>query len=145
MNLNGAIIVIEDDKDDQDIISDLLTEICAEHGYTNPVIILEDSSKVYNFLKDNKVEPFIILSDINMPKMDGFALRSQIFSDTELNRICVPYIFLTTSGDNAQYIEKAYCMSIQGYFQKPTNYNDFKTLLTKLIGYWKLSKTPPKY
>jgi CheY-like chemotaxis protein len=145
MNINGAIIVIEDDKDDQDIITELFAEICNEKGYENKLIILEDSSKAFNYLKDNKIEPFLILSDINMPRLDGFALRSQIFNDPELSRVCVPYIFLTTSGNNVQYIEKAFCLSVQGYFQKPTDYNDFKNLLSSLICYWKLSKTPPKY
>lgn len=145
MDINGSFIVIEDDKDDQDILSELFEEICAEQGYTNKLIILEDSSKVFNYLKDNKIEPFIILSDINMPKLDGFALRDQIFSDPELSRVCIPYIFLTTSTDNIRYIERAYCLSIQGYFQKPTDYNDFKNLLSNLLSYWKLSKTPPKY
>jgi CheY-like chemotaxis protein len=145
MNIDGAIIVIEDDKDDQDILAELFAEICTEKGYINKLIILEDSSKVFNYLKDNKVEPFIILSDINMPKLDGFALRNLIFNDPELSRICIPYIFLTTSGDNVRFIEKAYAMSVQGYFQKPTSYSDFKVLLSRLISYWKLSKTPPKY
>lgn len=145
MNIDGAIIVIEDDKDDQDIVAELIAEICAEHGYKNKLIILEDSSKVFNYLKDNKVEPFIILSDINMPKLDGFALRDLIFSDPELRRVCIPYIFLTTSGNNLNNIEKAYCRSVQGYFQKPADYNDFKSLLHRILSYWKQSKTPPKY
>jgi len=56
--------------------------------------------------------------------------------------LCVPYIFLTTSGNHREYLEKAYRLSIQGYFKKPNAPQEFKDLLSELLHYWKRSITP---
>jgi CheY-like chemotaxis protein len=83
-----------------------------------------------------------MMSEINMPKVDGFTLRNRIFSDPDLKDRCIPYIFLTTSGSNENYIQQAYQLSVQGYFSKPVKFEDYKTLIAGIINYWKVSKTP---
>lgn len=142
MKRNGDIIIIEDDADDREILTEVFEQVLAENNYPNKVVMLEDSAKVIDYLKESGTEPFILLSDINMPKIDGFALRNRIFSDPDLKDRCIPYIFLTTSGSNENYIQKAYQMSVQGYFCKPVKFDDYKILITEIMAYWKLSKTP---
>jgi CheY-like chemotaxis protein len=140
MNLNGDIIVIEDDFDDREIINELLTEVIDENGYNNNIVLLDDSSKVLSYLQAMKDSPFLIISDINMPGLDGFNLRQQIFEDQDLNDKCIPYIFLTTSGDNVDFMKRAYGLSIQGYFTKPNDFKEFKTLFSDVVRYWKVAK-----
>ena len=64
MNKNGPIIVIEDDEDDQQ----MLVEIFKKLGYSNNVIYFFDGNKALQYLNQIDVKPFLILSDINMPK-----------------------------------------------------------------------------
>jgi CheY-like chemotaxis protein len=142
MKRNGDIIVIEDDADDREILAEVFEQVLAENNYTNRIVMLEDSEKVIDYLKETGTEPFIMMSDINMPKVDGFTLRNRIFSDPDLKDRCVPYIFLTTSGNNERYIQQAFQMSVQGYFSKPVRFEDYKTLISEIVSYWKLSKTP---
>ena len=71
MNKTGPIVIIEDDKDDQDI----LTEIFNELAYENEVIFFEDSVLALEYLTATEIEPFLVLSDINMPKLNGMELR----------------------------------------------------------------------
>jgi len=140
MNLNGDIIVIEDDYDDREFLNEIIVEVLAQNGYNNKIVMIDDSSKVLNYLRAAKESPFLIISDINMPGMDGFKLRQQIFEDQDLNDKCIPYIFLTTSGDNVDLMKKAYGLSIQGYFTKPNDYAEYKLLMSDIIRYWKVAK-----
>jgi CheY-like chemotaxis protein len=142
MKRNGDIIIIEDDADDREILTEAFEQVLAENNYSNRIVMLEDSATVIDYLKESGTEPFLMMSDINMPKVDGFTLRNRIFSDPDLKDRCIPYIFLTTSGSNENYIQQAYQLSVQGYFSKPVKFEDYKTLIAGIINYWKVSKTP---
>lgn len=137
MNKNGEIIIIEDDEDDRAIFSAILDEL----NYGNTIVFLKDAFEALDYLREPDTKPFLILSDINMPKMSGFELRNKIFDDPELKDKCIPYIFFTTSS-SPRSIAEAYQMSIQGYFQKGDNYSSYKNTLAKIIDYWKESMTP---
>src|SRR5690242_1783823 len=116
MNKQGPVIVIEDDIDDQDV----LTEIFKELNFPNKVIFFTDGQLALDYLNKKEILPFIILSDINMPKLDGFALRQKIQTDSELDLKCIPYLFFST-GLNQQAVINAYSSSAQGFFVKPNN------------------------
>ncbi|TRW25154.1 response regulator [Flavobacterium zepuense] len=140
MNLNGDIIIIEDDYDDREFLVEIIEEVLKNNGYHNKIVTIADSGRVIDFLKEAQDSPFLIISDINMPGMDGFQLRQQIFEDQDLNDKCIPYIFLTTSGDNVDLMKKAYGLSIQGYFTKPNDYSEYQVLMSDIIRYWKVAK-----
>lgn len=137
MKRNGEIIIIEDDEDDRL----LLQEIFESLNYSNKLTFIEDPMQAVSYLSDPLVNPFIILSDINMPKMDGFELREQILADHNLSIKCVPYIFLSTS-KAPENVFKAYGCHAQGYFKKEHDYNAFKTLIQNIVEYWRVSLTP---
>lgn len=143
MNKNGDIIVIEDDEDDIMILDEIFTTVLEQNKYTNKIVILKDSTDVYDYLLSNKADPFLIISDINMPLLSGFALREQIKNNPELDKRTVPYIFLTTELDNPEHVKKAYTLSIQGYFTKPRDFNEFTELISTILLYWKTARIPP--
>jgi len=62
MNKRGPIIIIEDDLDDQEILTDVFNEL----NYINEIIFFADAKKALEYLKSTEIEPFIIFSDINM-------------------------------------------------------------------------------
>ena len=63
MNKRGPIIIIEDDIDDQDILADIFKEL----NYDNKLIFFADSVQALEYLTSTDIEPFLVLSDINMP------------------------------------------------------------------------------
>ena len=65
---DGPVIIIEDDIDDQDV----LTEVFQNLKYPNELIFFTDGEKALDFISARNVVPFIILSDINLPKLSGF-------------------------------------------------------------------------
>ena len=79
MNKDGPIILIEDDLDDQGILSDVFKEL----NYENEIIFFSDSQEALDFLTATKVEPFIIFSDINMPKLSGAELREKVHNNED--------------------------------------------------------------
>ena len=140
MNLSGDIIIIEDDKEDREILLELFEEVLENNNYENKIVLISDSTTVIDYLRSAKDSPFLIISDINMPKLDGFKLRQQIFADQDLNDKCIPYVFLTTSGDNIDFMKKAYGLSIQGYFTKPNDFKEYQSLISDIVRYWKVAK-----
>lgn len=77
------------------------------------------STSAIQVLKEiNRINPDIILSDINMPGVDGFAFRAQVLSDESLKDI--PFVFLTSKEDDQSTL-MGYKQSIDGYIPKSTN------------------------
>src|SRR5688572_22920563 len=113
MNSQGPVIVIEDDLDDQD----MLTEVFQKLGYLNELFFFTNGQSALDYLNKTDVTPFLILSDINMPILDGFALRDKIKMDEKLQIKCIPYLFFSTAVSQRAVID-AYSMSVQGFFIK---------------------------
>jgi CheY-like chemotaxis protein len=140
MNKTGPIIVIEDDADDQEI----LTEIFHRLGYPNEVIFFFDGNEALAFLEDEEQHPFLILSDINMPKINGFELRSKMFTNEKLTSRCIPYLFFTT-GATRKAVMEAYSLSVQGFFTKPNSIDALEKTIKKIVEYWQECISPNQY
>ena len=126
MNKSGPIIIIEDDPDDQELFEDIFKEL----EYTNPVLYFFDGEKALAYLSTSKDQPFLILSDINLPKLNGFKLRDKIHSNEQLRLKCIPYLFFTTTAEQKHVID-AYSKSIQGFFIKPHSFEKLKLVIKK--------------
>ncbi|MDQ6470590.1 response regulator [Flavobacterium sp. LHD-80] len=137
MRRSGEIIIIEDDEDDRLLLNDIFDIL----DYPNKIVFFEDPTQVETYLSDPDVSPFMILSDINMPKMDGYELRNKILANKDLCEKCVPYIFLSTSKD-PQNIAKAYSCQVHGYFKKGDDFESLKKMIQNIVEYWRTSLTP---
>jgi CheY-like chemotaxis protein len=131
MNKLGPIIIIEDDMDDQAI----LTEIFEELNYKNKLIFFGDSVQALDYLTSTDIEPFLVLSDINMPKLNGMELREKVHNNEDLRLKSIPYLFFSTSAEQKHVID-AYSRSIQGFFVKPNSYDKLKSTIVKIVEYW---------
>ena len=137
MNKTGPIIIIEDDEDDQQILVDIFKEL----NYPHELIFFGDSLKALEYLTDTDIEPFLVLSDINMPKLSGMELREKVHNNEDLRLKSIPYLFFSTSAEQKHVID-AYSRSIQGFFVKPANYGKLKTMITKIVEYWQECESP---
>jgi len=131
MNKNGPVVIIEDDPDDQE----LLKEVFSTLQYKNDIVFFEDGDKALDFLNKTEVVPFLILSDINMPKVDGFQLRNKIHTNEQLHLKCIPYLFFSTNANKKSVVD-AYSMSVQGFFVKPNSYDKLEIMVRKIMEYW---------
>jgi CheY-like chemotaxis protein len=140
MNKTGPIIVIEDDADDQDV----LVEIFKKLEYKNEIIYFSDGNEALEFLNKTDIHPFLILSDINMPKINGFELRNKVFTNAQLQTKCIPYLFFTTATTKKAVLD-AYALSVQGFFIKPNRIADLEQTLKKIIEYWQECIAPNQF
>jgi CheY-like chemotaxis protein len=140
MNKNGPIIIIEDDQDDQEILTDVFKKL----AYSNEIIFFLESEKALDYLNQTDTVPFLILSDINMPRLNGLELKRKIHTDAALQVKCIPYLFFTTSTSKDSVIE-AYSMSAQGFFIKGTSIAELEKTLCIMVEYWKRCYSPNQY
>ncbi len=140
MNKTGPIIIIEDDIDDQE----LLTEIFKKLNYVNKIVFYKDGNEALEFLNKTDVQPFLILSDINMPKINGFELRNKVFTNEQLQTKCIPYLFFTTSATKKAVID-AYALSVQGFFVKPNSMERLERTIKRIVEYWQECIAPGEY
>ncbi|GEO10835.1 response regulator [Segetibacter aerophilus] len=134
---SGPILLVEDDIDDQEFIIDALQTL----GVDNPVEIFDNGQKALDYLLTSDQQPFLILSDVNLPIMNGLQLKSEIQQNPYLKDKAIPFIFLSTSAD-AKAVYEAFELSVQGFFVKENTYDGIQRQLKQIMEYWKSSRHP---
>ena len=121
--------------------SSFLSDIFDELNYDNKLIFFADGILALEYLTKTDIEPFLIISDINMPKLNGLELREKIHNNEDLRLKSIPYLFFSTSAEQKHVID-AYSRSIQGFFVKPTSYEKIKKVIVKIVEYWQECESP---
>jgi CheY-like chemotaxis protein len=137
MNKNGAIIVIEDDKDDRELLQSVFDALEVK----NEIIFFSDGSAALDHLNDFTVQPFLILSDVNLPKINGLELKKIVQKNALARLRRIPFIFFTTSPDTKS-LQDAYSESVQGFFIKPSDYARLEDIIKTILLYWRECKSP---
>ena len=137
MSKGGPIILIDDDPDECEVIG----EAFAREKITNELRCFHDGGEALDYLASTLEQPFLILADINMPRMGGIELREVIQQNPELKEKSIPFIFMTTSAGTLA-IRRAYQMSVQGFFEKPTRLAEIQKMVRIICDYWVMCKHP---
>ena len=135
----GAVYIIDDDIDDHQIIN----EIWRELQLPNQLLFFSSGADMLHHLSSAERAPFLIICDVNLPKMDGFELREKLLESGLKKFKSVPFIFWSTHASETQ-ISKAYDLSAHGFFIKGTNYQQLKESFRSIISYWSMSRMPQK-
>ena len=98
--------------DDCNTTRKLLGHYLRSRGYS--VVFAENGLDALEKLAINDVN--LVMTDLNMPYMDGIELISTIRSDSELSEI--PILMVTTESDDKER-EKAIISGANGYMIKP--------------------------
>lgn len=83
-------------------------------------------------LRENWVD--IVLTDINMPEMNGLELIAAMKADPELCQIPVAVVSTEGSATRMEELRKA---GIAGYLRKPCRPEEIRDLLNHVLGEWK--------
>ena len=94
-----------------------------------------DGESALDFLTYGNKNPFLILSDINLPRLSGIELRMKLKMDANIHLKCIPYLYFTTAGNHKAVIA-AYSTSVQGFFTKPNSYPELKEQMKVIMDYW---------
>lgn len=131
MNSKDPILIVDDDADD----CSLLKKAFAEAEIINPIVSFQSAIPALNYLKSTSEKIFLIISDVNMPLMDGMEFKGHINDDVELCKKAIPFIFLTTA-DTVHFINQAHRLCSQGYFQKPNSLDELVLIVRNIANYW---------
>ncbi len=138
MAKKSPIIIVEDDEEDRNLFQEIFTEL----GFKNQLKFFSKASEALSFLETATEKAFLILSDINLPEMDGIAFKKAINDNEALRKKAVPFIFYSGS-DNKYAVRKAFFdMIVQGYFVKESNYDKMRSTIKTIVDYWSVSKHP---
>jgi FixJ family two-component response regulator len=76
-NKNDIVFIVDDDSNERYIVE----EIWKELDLKNPLFFFNGAEGILTHMKSNSDPPFIIMSDVNLPLIDGFQLRQILIKD----------------------------------------------------------------
>jgi len=130
-----TLLLIEDD--DVDVMT--IEREFAKKSIGNQIIRACDGQEALELLQNNMVpSPYVILLDLNMPRMNGPEFLTQVRADPTLSNSVV---FVLTTSIDEQDIESLFNKQIAGYFVKESG-TDFSDVINVLDSYWKTSYLP---
>ena len=112
--------------DDSPVIIKLVKSKLARTGFR--VITAENGKKALDLLNSDK--PDLILSDINMPEMDGFAFCKAVHSDPSLSSI--PFVVMSSS-DRRSSMKRMIEHGAATYIVKPFNMDELVIIIEKIL------------
>lgn len=130
------VLLVEDDRVDAMTVKRAIRQIKMHH----PLIHAENGEEALEYLTNPSNEkPWIILLDLNMPKMNGIEFLQVAKKDDTLKSI--PVVVLTTSKEQQDRIE-TFKFGVAGYMIKPVDYSQFVEMMQAIKMYWTLSQQP---
>ena len=137
MSGKGPILIVDDDRDDHETMEQAASDL----GIKNKLLFFLNGKEVLSYLSLTTDQPFLIMCDMNMPEVNGIELRNRINEMESLWVKAIPFVFFTTSA-SPQSVRQAYEKGLQGFFEKPSNYEDLKRLFKKVYDYWNDCRHP---
>lgn len=131
-----TLLLIEDD----DIDAMSITRAFKKMYISNKIIRANDGLEGLELLRSGAVpSPYIILLDLQMPRLNGIEFLEEIREDTKLAQSTV---FVLTTSKSDEDITASYKKNIAGYFIKEQVGEGFLDIVKMLKGYWKIVHFP---
>ena len=128
------VLLVEDDPGDA-----LITREAFERSQIpNLLHVVDDGEKALNFLRrvseyQEAPRPSLILLDINLPRLSGLEVLTELKSDRDL--LTIPVVVLTTSGAQEDIL-RSYQLHASAYVTKPTGFDLFIDAIRKAGNYY---------
>ena len=119
----GPILVVEDVPN----ILELLAVTLRFKGY--PVVTASNGQEALDKIAEQR--PALVITDILMPKMDGFALVQHLRTDPETKNI--PLIFLSATYVTPEDKEFALSLGAVKFLEKPVDTEDFFLTIAEVL------------
>lgn len=109
----------------------------------NPIVRAKDGIEALALLRGENgnaiSKPFIILLDLNMPRMNGQEFLVNMRADEALSNTIV---FVLTTSQQEEEKAAAYQQHIAGYIHKTGLENSFQEMVLLLKQYWRVVELP---
>lgn len=130
------LLVVEDD--DVDVIS--LRRSFSAQGVDVQITRAVDGVDALERLRSGEMkEPFLVLLDIQMPRMTGIEFLTEVRADPVLDSSVV---FVLTTSQAQQDVLASFKKNVAGYFVKNESAKDYQEVVDLMQNYWQTSLLP---
>jgi CheY-like chemotaxis protein len=141
-NKSIEILLVEDN-----LVDVRLTQEALKEGkLLNTLHVVRDGAEALAFIRqhapyETRVQPDLILLDLNLPKKSGQEVLTELKNDAQLRRI--PVVVLTTS-EAEKDIVQSYSLHANAYITKPVDFEQFIQVIHIIEEFWlTIVKLPP--
>ena len=133
-----TLLLVEDD----DVDAEAIQRAFRQQRIASPFVLARDGVEALAMMRDRAAlpYPYIVLLDINLPRMNGFEFLEALRDDPDLGPAIV---FVLTTSDRDEDKIAAYRHHVAGYILKSRAGVDFLEVVQMLKVYWRLVEFPP--
>ncbi|OHB74700.1 MAG: two-component system response regulator [Planctomycetes bacterium RBG_16_55_9] len=136
MKNSRPILLVDDDSTDLLLFERALKRL----EIASPIVCSSNGREALEYLMNpSNRRPWIVLTDLNTPRMNGFEFLRTVKAHEALKRIVV--VVLSGSSDERD-VARSFRLGAAGYITKPPDYQQLLEMIRTLHGYWTLSKIP---
>lgn len=134
------ILLVEDDDGDARAVERAFTKA----RIANPIQRAVDGVEAVEVLRGTNGKtklrrPYLLLVDLNLPRVNGIQLIEAIRADPELHDAV---IFVLTTSNRAEDKQAAHALNVTGYILKQNAGEDFLRLFSLVDSYWRIVEMP---
>lgn len=135
-----TILILEDDPNDALFVQRAL-ELA---GWDGDTVVAPNGEQAITWLRSEqaaaeskaKARPWLVLSDLKMPRMDGFEFLAWLRADPAFRLL--PCVVVTSSCDVGD-ATRAFALGAHGFVVKPVGFDDLERAVRCVLDYWRLS------
>jgi CheY-like chemotaxis protein len=127
MSLYKVVLLIDDDKEDQEIFGDAVREVDSNVRFVSE---FNSDQAITNISTMREARPEIIFLDLNMPRLNGKQVLSELKSDPEMSRI--PVVMCSTFFGDRDVQETAR-LGAAHHLVKPTRFNELCEEIARIL------------
>lgn len=140
---DATILLVDDDRD----FLVFVERAFRQNGVTSPIHAVHDGAEAIAYMmgegrfSDRRTYeyPTFIMTDLKMPKADGFTVLEHLKGNPEW--AIIPAVVFTSSSD-LDDIKKSYMLGASSYHVKPHSMDKLREQLKILHEYWMTCQTP---
>ena len=148
MTTNKAILLVEDNPDDEE----LTLRALKRNNILNEVVVARDGAEALDYLygtgayagRDPSILPQVILLDLSLPRIGGLDVLRRIREDHRTKLLAVVVL---TSSKEEEDILRSLALGANSFVRKPVDFDEF-TAAVKTVGlFWLLlheTAPPPR-
>lgn len=134
------ILLVEDDDGDAMAVE----RIFLKGRIAKPIVRALDGVEALEILRGTDTQtrlqtPYLLLLDLNLPRMSGIQLTAAIRGDPQLHDTV---IFVLTTSNRQQDKKAAYALNVSGYILKEKAGENFQDLLNLVDSYRRIVELP---
>ena len=134
---DAPVFIIDGDLEDKEILAEAWKEL----NLPNKLYFFKNAEEVIRVLETNPVVPFLIISEMNLPKVSGLELKRYLINHQKTDFKSIPFVFLTEIPSQSK-IEEAYNLCTNGVFKKSNSFDKLKQQIIDIVRYWRESLVP---